>query len=134
MRVPSSFKAIAIFVHDEMLSAAHDLLRNPFPKIFVFDPQLYGHWSLNRLQFVADCLSEMDGVEVWLGDTYEVLMQRGVGQIITQDTPNRKIKELLEPFAPRWQPESKLADVAISTKRLKRFSRYWEKVGPLVLM
>lgn len=134
MRVPSSFKAVAIFVHDEMLSAAHDLLRTPFPKIFVFDPQLYGHWSLNRLQFVADCLSEMDGVEVWLGDTYEVLMQRGVGQIITQDTPNRKIKQLLEPFAPKWQPVAKLVDVAISAKRLKRFSRYWEKVGPLVLL
>ncbi|OGV76760.1 MAG: DNA photolyase [Methylotenera sp. RIFCSPLOWO2_02_FULL_45_14] len=133
MRAPSSFKTIAIYVHDEMLSAAHDLFKRPFPKFFVFDPQLYGHWSLNRLQFVADCLSEMDGVEVWLGDTCEVLMSRGVGQVITQDTPNRKIKALLAPFAPKWQPEAQLVDVKISTKRLKRFSRYWEKVGPLVL-
>lgn len=133
MRAPSSFKTIAIYVHDEMLSAAHDLFKRPFPKFFVFDPQLYGHWSLNRLQFVADCLSEMDGVEVWLGDTCEVLMSRGVGQVIAQDTPNRKIKALLAPFAPKWQPEAQLVDVKISSKRLKRFSRYWEKVGPLVL-
>lgn len=133
MTVPSSFKTIAVYVHDEMLSGAHDLLKRPFPKMFVFDPQLYGDWSLNRLQFVADCLSEMNGVEVWLGDTYEVLMDRGVGQVITQDTPNKKIKALLEPFAPKWQPEVKLVGVAISSKRLQRFSRYWEKVGPLTL-
>ncbi len=129
----SGHPAIAVFVHDEMLSAAHALLKQPFPKIFVFDPQLYGYWSLNRLQFVADCLNEMDGVEIWLGDTYEVLMQRGVGQVMTQDTPNLKIKALLEPFAPKWELVPKLANVEISSKRLQRFSRYWEKVGPLVL-
>ncbi|MGZ8258849.1 MAG: FAD-binding domain-containing protein [Methylotenera sp.] len=129
----SGFPAMAVFVHDEMLSAAHALLKKPFPKIFVFDPQIHGAWSLKRLQFVADCLSEMDGVEVWLGDTYQVLMNRGVGQLMTQDTPNRKIKELLEPFLTKWEPVAKFVDVEVSTKRLKRFSRYWEKVGPLVL-
>lgn len=129
----SGHPAIAVFVHDEMLSAAHALLQQPFPKIFVFDPQLYSQWSLNRLQFVADCLNEMNGVEIWLGNTYEVLMQRGVGQIMSQDTPNLKIKALLEPFAPKWEPVPKLVNVEISRKRLQRFSRYWEKVGPLVL-
>lgn len=133
MRMPSSFKTIAILVHDEMLSAAHDLMKKPFPKIFVFDPQLYGNWPLNRLQFMADCLSEMDGVEVWLGDTHEVLIGRGVGQVITQDTPNTKIKELLSPFFPQYEPIAKLVNVEISEKRLKRFSRYWEKVGPILL-
>jgi deoxyribodipyrimidine photo-lyase len=82
---------------------------------------------------VADCLNEMDGVEIWVGDTYEVLMQRGVGRIMTQDTPNLKIKILLEAFAPKWEPVPKLANVEISSKRLQRFSRYWEKVGPLVM-
>ncbi len=129
----SVFPAMAVFVHDEMLSAANALLEKPFPKIFVFDPQLHGTWSLNRLQFMADCLSEMEEVEIWLGDTHEVLMNRGVGQVVTQDTPNRKIKELLESFSPKWQPVAKFVDVEISEKRLKRFSRYWEKVGPLVL-
>jgi deoxyribodipyrimidine photo-lyase len=133
MRVPSSFKAIAVYVHDEMLSGAHDLLKRPFPKMFVFDPQLHGHWSLNRLQFMADCLSEMVGVEVWLGDTHAVMMERGVGQVITQDTPNKKVKELLAPFLTQWEPVDKLADVVVSAKRLKRFSRYWEKAGPWVL-
>lgn len=129
----SGHPAVAVFVHDEMLSAAHPLLNRPFPKIFVFDPQIHGHWSLNRLQFVADCLNEMNAVEVWLGDTYEVLMKRGVGQVATQNTPNRKLKAILQPFSPQWEPVEKFVNVEISSKRLQRFSRYWEKVGPLVL-
>lgn len=129
----SGFPTTAVFVHDEMLSAAHALLKKPLPKIFVFDPAVHGAWSLNRLQFVADCLNEMEDVEVWLGDTYEVLMHRNVGQVLTQDTPNRKIRALLEPFLPKWEPVAKFVDVKISAQRLKRFSRYWEKVGPLVL-
>jgi deoxyribodipyrimidine photo-lyase len=60
-------------------------------------------------------------------------MQKGIGQVITQNTPNFKIKELLSPFVPDWQPVLNLVNVEISEKRLKRFSRYWEKVGPLVL-
>lgn len=129
----SGFPTKAVFIHDEMLSAAHTLLKQPFPKFFVFDPKVHGNWTLNRLQFMADCLSEMQEVEVWLGDTYEVLMSKGVGQVLTQDTPNLKIKELLAPFSPKWEPVAKLADVEISDKRLKRFSRYWDKVGPVVL-
>jgi len=133
MKMPSGFKTVAVFVHDEMLSAAHELMKKPFPKIFVFDPQLHGNWPLNRLQFMADCLSEMSGVEVWAGDTNEVLMSRGVGQLITQDTPNKKVKELLAPFFPQWEPVARLVNVEISEKRMKRFSRYWEKVGPILL-
>ena len=133
MRMPSASKTIAVFVHDEMLSAAHDLMKKPFPKIFVFDPLICGSWPLCRLQFVADCLSEMNGVEVWAGDTHEVLLNRGVGQLVTQDTPNKTIRHLLEPFFPDWEPVAPLANVKISDKRLKRFSRYWEKVGPIVL-
>jgi deoxyribodipyrimidine photo-lyase len=129
----SGVSGLAVFIHDEMLSAAHVLLMKPLPKIFVFDPQIHGEWSLNRLQFVADCLSEMEDVEVWSGDTYEVLTARGVGQVITQDTPNTKIKQLLMPFSPEWRPATKFAKVEISRQHLKRFSKYWEKVGPLVL-
>jgi deoxyribodipyrimidine photo-lyase len=116
-----------------MLSAAHPLMKRPYPKFFVFDPEIHGKWSLNRLQFVADCLNEMQEVEVWIGDTYEVLMKRGVGQITTQNTPNRKLKSILQPFSPQWEPVEKFVNIEISNKRLMRFSRYWEKVGPLVL-
>ncbi len=126
----STHQAVAIFVHDEMLSAAHPLMHKPMPKIFVFDDMLHGRWPLKRIQFVADCLSELQDIEVWMGDTRDVLKQRGVGQVITQQTPNMQIKALLEAFNTTWQPEVKFTDIEISEKRLKRFSRYWEKVGP----
>lgn len=129
-RAPISLhRAIAIYVHDEMLSAAHPLLRKPMPKIFVFDDFLYGKWPLKRLQFLADCLSELQDVEIWIGDTRAVLNERGVGQIVTQATPNTQLKALLEPFNPIWQPEVKFTEVEVSDKRLKRFSRYWDVVG-----
>lgn len=129
----STHQAVAIFVHDEMLSAAHPLMHRSIPKIFVFDDMLHGRWPLKRIQFVADCLNELQDVEVWMGDTPTVLKQRGVGQVITQQTPNKQIKALLEPFNTTWLPEVKFTEVEISEKRLKRFSRYWEKVGPELL-
>lgn len=132
-KVSSGHPALAVFIHDEMLSSEHDLLKQPFPKVFVFDPQIHGHWALNRLQFMADCLNEMHGVEVWLGDTYEVLMHRGIGRVMTQDTPNKKIKSVLVPFSPTWNRVPHLVNIEVSEKRFKRFSRYWEKAGPIVL-
>ncbi len=133
MRTATMHKAVAVYVHDEMLSPNNSVLNQPFPKIFVFDPQLYASWPLKRLQFVMDCLSEMMNVEVWVGDTYEVLLQRSVGELITQATPNVKIREILSPFITKWQPVDKLVDVEMSDKRLQRFSRYWDKAGPLLL-
>ncbi len=133
MKAMSTHKPVAIYVHDGMLSPVNSVLDRPFPTIFIFDPQLCGDWPLKRLQFVADCLSEMMNIEVWIGDTYEVLMQRNVGELITQATPNPKIKALLAPFLTRWQPLDKLVDVEMSDRRMQRFSRYWEKAGPLLL-
>ena len=125
----STHRAVAIFVHDEMLSSAHPLLRRSMPKFFVYDDLLHGKWPLKRLQFVADCLNELQDVEVWIGDTATILKERGVGQVFTQDTPNKQLKALLEPFNPQWMAEIKFSETEVSEKRLKRFSRYWEKVG-----
>ena len=125
----STHQAVAIFVHDEMLSSAHPLLRRSMPKIFVFDDFLHGKWPLKRLQFVADCLSELQDVEVWIGDSSTILKERGVGQIFTQETPNLQLKALLVPFNTQYMPEPKFTEVEISERRLKRFSRYWEKVS-----
>lgn len=133
MKAGSMHKAVAVFVHDEMLSPVNPVLSQPFPKIFIFDPQLHGAWPLHRLQFVMDCLSEIMNLEVWVGDTYEILQQKRVGELITQATPNMKIKDMLSPFLTKWQPLEKLANVEMSEKRLQRFSRYWDKAGPLLL-
>lgn len=129
----SELTAFAMLVHDAMLSPAHPLMRQPFTKLFVFDDNLHKDWALHRLQFMADCLSEMPGVEVWVGDTREVLMQRNVGRVETLDTPNRELKNMLMGFSPKWHPEPRFVDVEVSHKRLKRYSRYWDKVGPCLL-
>jgi deoxyribodipyrimidine photo-lyase len=126
-------RAQAVLVHDEMLSAAHPLLAQALPKFFVFDTKLYANWPLKRLQFVADCLSEMEEVEVWLGDTATVLAQCGVGHIISQASPNQQLQRSLAAFTPLWQAEVPLVEVEHNPQRLKRFSRYWEKAAPLLL-
>jgi deoxyribodipyrimidine photo-lyase len=129
----SSHSTVSVYIHDEMLSPTNPLMNLAMPKIFVFDEILYGNWPLKRLQFMADCLSEMPNVEIWLGDTREVLREAGVGQVISQNTPNLQVKALVSPFNPIWQDEEKLTDVELSLKRLARFTRYWEKVGPALM-
>ena len=89
---------------------------------------LYGKWPLKRLQFLADCLSELQEVEVWIGDARDVLNNRGVGQVLSQDTPSRQLKALLEPFNPIWQQEVKFTNADVGDRRMKRFSRYWDAV------
>lgn len=117
----STKTANAVFVHDEMLSAAHPLLKNSLPKIFVFDEYLHGKWPLKRIQFIADCLNELSDVEIWIGDTYQVLEERSIGHLTTQRTPNVEIKRLLEPFNVQWQIEEQFTNAEISEKRMKRF-------------
>lgn len=126
----SPHKALMVFVHDEMLSPKHALMQHSVPKIFIFDPVLHGRWPLKRLQFVADCLAELQGVEIWLGDVRDILNTREVGRLITQQTPNHTLKNILRPYQLDWRPEVPFIDLPISENRLKRFSRYWDKVGP----
>jgi deoxyribodipyrimidine photo-lyase len=122
-----------VLVHDEMLSPAHPLLRRLDKKIFVFDPTLHGDWALHRLQFVADCLIEMEDVEIWFGDTRQVLNQLGAGQVITQATPNPTIHALLGAYKVEYLPEDPLADIKLTSSDLRRFSKYWQKMGPAIL-
>jgi deoxyribodipyrimidine photo-lyase len=129
----SQSTAVSVYIHDEMLSSSNPLTKLAMPKYFIFDEALYDEWPLKRIQFMADCLAEMSGVEVWLGDTREVLQTLGVGQVISQNTPALQVKALLAPFNPIWQEEEKFTNVDVSLKRLERFSRYWEKVLPDVL-
>lgn len=133
MPISPDLTAFALLVHDEMLSPANTLMRQSFTKIFVFDDNIHGSWSLHRLQFMADCLSEMDNVEVWVGDTRDVLIQRNVGRVESQDSPNLELKNMLSAFSPKWHPETRLVNIEVSSKRLKRYSRYWDKVGPILL-
>jgi deoxyribodipyrimidine photo-lyase len=62
-----------------------------------------------------------------------VLKRADVGQVISQNTPNLQLKGKLSAFKPIWQEEIKFTHAELSLKRLERFTRYWEKVGPEVM-
>lgn len=124
---------VGVLIHDEMLSPTNPSMKLAMSKVFIFDERLYEDWPLKRIQFMMDSLSQMPDVEVWVGHIPEVLAELGIGQVITQNTPNQKIKTLLAPYNPIWQDEELLVDVEVSLKQLSRFSKYWEKVQPAIL-
>jgi len=121
-----------VWLHDEMLASSHPLLTDNTPAVFVFDPALYRHWPLKRLQFVADCLSEIPQAEIWIGSTKDVLAGFSKEQIISQDTPNPVIKAVVKDARLTWVKAPSLYDTSFSDHELMRFSRYWKKVEPLV--
>ena len=128
----SGSNTIALF-HDEMLSSANPLYQSAHQKIFIFGPVMQDDWAINRLQFIADCLIEMPSVQVWIGNTAEVLNVLAVKNIITQNTPNLRFKSLINQYEVLYQPEAEpypdLVAEKIMPKDLKRFSKYWNIVG-----
>lgn len=129
---------MVVLFTDEMLSPAHPLYQREQKKIFVFDPLHYKNWSLNRLQFIADCLAEMTEVEVWIGDTLAVLNALNCGHVATQSTPNMTLKHLLSKCRVTYIDEpaiySEVTQEKLHTKGLMRFSKYWNYVGEEILM
>lgn len=115
-----------VWVHDEMLNSNHALLQLPYEKIFIFDPAFYQDWSILRLQFIADCLIEMPTVQVWVGNTSEILAQLNTQNIITQDTPNLRIKEQILGYPVTWHPEEKVCQTNLTVADIKSFSRFWK--------
>ncbi|CEN55685.1 FAD-binding domain-containing protein [Candidatus Methylopumilus turicensis] len=138
---PINFKhpgnASVILFTDEMLSPAHALYQRNQKKIFVFDPIHYKNWSLNRLQFMADCLAEMPEVEVWTGDTLALLEILGCGHVETQSTPNSMLRHLLSKCSVTYIEEPAIySDVTkekLHARGLMRFSKYWNFVGEEIL-
>jgi len=118
-----------VWVHDEMLSPTHPLMKRPEEKVFIFDPLFYQDWSMLRLQFMADCLAEMPEVTVWIGDTATVLNTLNVHHIITQATPNQQLKEQVSAFETDWMDEEFVCEIALTPDDLKSFTQFWKKAS-----
>lgn len=133
---PTGLEHIILF-HDEMLSPSHVLYQRNQRKIFVFDQVHYKGWALNRLQFIADCLVEMPDIEVWLGDTLEVLTHLHAGKLETQKTPNTDLNQLLAKCNVIYVEEPEIYSKSLSeklhSKGLIRFSKYWNQVSQEIL-
>ena len=115
-----------VWVHDEMLRSNHPLLQQSHEKVFIFDPDFYQGWSTMRLQFIADCLVEMPIVKVWIGNPSEIFASLNTQKIITQNTPNIKLKQQVEGYSVTWQPEERVSSANLTTADIKSFSRFWK--------
>lgn len=119
-----------VWLHDEMLSPDHALLENKHPAVFVFDPARYAHWPLKRLQFMADSLAEIPEAILWVGNTKQVLSSLSQGQILSQQTPDLRLRQLVAGLDIAWRPEPRITETTLSDHQLMRFSRYWKVVEP----
>lgn len=123
-----------VLFHDEMLSSQHHLLHLGERKVFIFDPEIYSGWSINRLQFIADCLVEIPSLEVWHGSTRLILEQLGCQKLVTQKTPNLQLIDLLYGYEIEFIDEEKIYPkevyLKLSQTNFRRFSKYWSIVSP----
>lgn len=126
-----------ILFHDEMLSPNHSLYQQMFKKVFIFDPMLYQGWAIKRLQFIADCLVEMPEVEIWKGHTADVLNSLEVNNVLTQNTPNLRVKSLIRAYSINYiqelEPYSANTSQKLIHSNVKRFAKYWNIVGAEIL-
>ncbi len=129
--------ATVVLFHDEMLSPENPLYDTQHQKVFIFDPIILDDWAISRLQFIADCLAEMPDIEVWVGNTVEVLNALNVKNIVTQNTPNLMLKSLVKEYEVFYEtdlaPYSDFVASKIKPNDLKRFSKYWNVVGAEIL-
>lgn len=111
----------------------------PEPVVYVFDTETVAGYGLKRIGFLYECLLELD-VEVRKGryeeEVLEFCRRLGAAEVVTTETADplarraieilrRAIPVAIEPIEPFVSPGRALD--------LKRFSRYWSRVEPLLL-
>jgi deoxyribodipyrimidine photo-lyase len=117
------------------------------PRLFVIDPEWISQErpSLNRLIFLFECLADIPGVEVILGDPHEAVPARGRAhgceRIVMTETPCPRIRRAVAAIesasAERSEGQKPLPVTVVPwpqfcdrsrVRDLGRFSRYWREV------
>ena len=79
----------------------------------------------------------MPDLEVWIGDTREVLEKIQAGRIETQVTPNTELRTLLAQWDVAYVDESaiysKKTQAKLSSLGILRFSKYWNVISDEIL-
>jgi hypothetical protein len=131
-----------IWVHPDCLSASNPAFQKypQAPALFVFDEEEIEAeaWSLKRIAFLYECLLEMP-VEIRRGvvvaELTKALRALGLKKIVTVHSVNPRFAEQrrrLEMAIPvEVLPAVPFVDYR-GTLDLKRFSRYWKRVEPIV--
>lgn len=121
-----------VWVHDEMLSPEHPLIQSMAHSCFIFDPDYFKGWSFKRLLFIADALSEMRSVNIYVGNTLTILASFNQKIILTQTTHNSKLRESTQTLNIRALEKPYLSQTALPLQELSSFTRYWKHVAPLI--
>jgi deoxyribodipyrimidine photo-lyase len=119
------------------------------PRLFVVDPEWLEEErpSLNRLVFLCECLADVPGVEIWLGDPRAVVPARaaahGCDGVVLAETPCPRVRAaaaaIRQGHPPADHPDATALPVAVvpwprfcdasRVTDLGRFSRYWSQVS-----
>jgi deoxyribodipyrimidine photo-lyase len=123
-----------LLVHDEMLNDRLPVFAThaDTARIFVLDPAFIASegWALKRIQFVVDCVAEMQNVRIFHGALADVCRELGATSLVTQSTPNHAIQRWLaslSSLAVSWHDEPQFVDY---DGKLTRFTAYWKSVAP----
>ena len=132
-----------VWVHADRLSPTNEaLVAYPHaPAVFVFDDLVLNGYgvSLNRIQFMYECLLEMP-VRILRGDPMQVLLEEadriGATRVVSTRTPAPRFKQIVARLESSIEVEVINPQPFIETDGdldLKRFSRFWQKVQTQVL-
>jgi len=127
-----------IWLHPDCLAADNPAyLKYPMAKaLFVFDEDEIEteQWTLKRIAFLYETLIELPA-EIERGDVAAKLLARRPEKIVTVESVNPQFRDCLKQLE-AVVPVEVLAAVAFVDYRgsldLKRFSRYWKRVEPIV--
>lgn len=131
-----------LWLHPDCLSA-----RNPAfqkypgqPALFVFDDEEIEAeaWSLKRIQFLYECLLEIP-TEIRRGNVAEEIvrtaLEAGARKVVTVESVNPRFAVYKKAIETRIPVEVVPAEPFVDFRGhldLKRFSRYWKRVEPVV--
>ena len=127
-----------IWLHPDCLAADNPaFLKYPQARaVFVFDEEEIAAeaWSLKRIGFLYETLLELP-VEIERGNVVQKVLEKRPSKIITVDSFNPRFREQVRQLE-RGVPVEVLPAVPFVDYRghldLKRFSRYWKRVEPVV--
>ncbi len=109
------------------------------PAVFVFDPETIAEYSLKRIQFIYECLLEIP-VEIRLGPYEDEVAgfarQHQAGTLVTTETPDPRARAAVEGLGREFTVRIETPEPFVTPAGepgLKRFSRYWARVEPLLL-
>jgi len=127
-----------IWLHPDCLAADNPAYLK-YPKadaLFVFDEDEIEaeEWSLKRIAFLYETLIELP-TEIERGNVVDRLLEKRPTKIVTVDSVNPRFQADVQKLE-ALVPVEVLPDVPFVNYRgsldLKRFSRYWKRVEPVV--